>query len=355
MNRYPLIFARARPQPELSAIRDSFEAGSKLEGSLHANHDTPRAVKLKRPGTSPRPCRPLSAAPCTAQMRAASANASKIRVLHLEERAREEGRLVLTTSPDNWALALKPVKVEGLPWKQHAGLKEGTANLPNRLVGKRHFEHVFGPQIRSKAKRTALVQFLLLALGISAPSARLLIAQRAESQEISLIFTGPKSPLSPCCESVVVFTFSKDLGGKVLCVSSYCPIRTIANFYVPMQLRSLLWAAEGDLASGLSAATSPRPQSTRSRFTPKSTAEGTAPGLFTNEKLRHVSPGSISPSSVPIFFRVRASTPGRPGLSTSPLLQVLDRGNGRYNAIRRREGPEDLLEQLSSLLLTSLT
>ena len=354
MNPYPLIFARARPQPELSVIRDSFESGSKLEGSLRASHYTPKAVKLKRPGTSPRPCRPLSAAPCTTQIRAASANGSKIRVLHWEESARETGKLTLTTSSDNWAVALKPVKVEGLPWKQHAGLKEGTANLPNRLVSKRHFEHVFGLQIRSKAKRTALVQFLLLALGIAAPSSRLLIAQRAESQEISLIYTGPKSPLSPCCESVVVFTFSKDLGGKVLCVSSYCPIRTIANFYVPLQLRRLLWATEGDSASGLSAATSPRPQSTRSRVTPKSAAEGLVPGLFTNEKLRHVS-GSISPSSVPIFFRVRASTPGRSGLSTSPLLQVLDRGNGRHHAIRRREGADDLLEQLSSLLHISLS
>lgn len=350
MNRYPLIFARTRPQPELTAIRDSFEAGSKLESSLLPGRNTPRAVKLKRPGTSPKSCRPLSAAPGPAHM-AESTNWRKIRVLRSEERAKE--RLALTTSPENWALAVQPVVVDGLPWKAHAGLKEGTANLPNRLLSKRHFEHVFGHQIRNKAKRAALVQFLTLALGIPAPSSRLHISQRTESQEVSLLFTGPKSPLSPCCESAVVFTFSKDLGGKVLCVSGYCPIRTIANFYVPVQLRRQIWSENSDSLCGLSLATSPRPQSTRSRFNPKSTTDAPVSGLFTNEKLRHVSPGPISPSAVPIFFRVRTGTPGRPGLNTSPLLQVLDRGNSRHNAVRRDEGTEELLQQL--LLLTSLS
>ena len=350
MNRYPLIFARTRPQPEMSAIRDSFEAGSRLESSLFASRNTPRAVKLKRPGTSPKSCRPLSAAPGPTH-RPNTAHWGQKRVLCSEERTEGVRKLAFTTSPDNWALAVQPVVVEGLPWKLHAGLKEGTAYLPNRLLGKRHFEHVFGHQVRSKAKRAALVQFLTLALGIPAPSSRLHITQRAESQEVSLLFTGPNSPLSPCCESAVVFTFSKDLGGKVLCVSGYCPIRTVANFYVPVQLRRQIWSEDGD--SALSIVTSPRSQSIRSRFTPKSTRDAPVSGLFTNEKLRHVSPGSISPSSVPIFFRVRTGTPGRPGLNTSPLLQVLDRGNSRRSAVRGEEGTEELLQQL--LLLTSIS
>ena len=212
-------------------------------------------------------------------------------------------------------------------------------------MGKRKFEHVFGPQVRNKEKRVALVQFLTLALGISAPTSRLLVTQRKESQEVSLVFTGPKSPLSPCCDSPVVFTFSKDLCGKVLCMASYCPIRTVANFYVPAQLRTQLWteSEDGELCLQLP----PKPVSIRA--TPKSTSNGFS--LFTNEKLRHVSP--MNPSSVPLFFQVRSTTPGRPGMCTSPLMQVLDRGHTRHHALRQHETAAVLFDQFSSLLLTS--
>ena len=222
-------------------------------------------------------------------------------------------------------------------------LKEGLAALPHPLTQFANFEKVFGRPMRHKSKRDALKAFITNSLRVEInSSSHVTVAYRPSTSEISVIITGTKAPLSACCGSAVVFSFS-DPGGKVLCTASYCPTRTISNFHIPVDLRTALWSPLNERKKG----------DCKLRRSDRKVEVGA--GLFTNEKLKHVSPSRATYSSlgrVPVLLQIPSISPvpGQSHISATPLQEVLKRANSRHNTVRARETTAEVLQQLSALL-----
>ena len=47
---------------------------------------------------------------------------------------------------------------------------------------------------------------------------------------------GKDCPLSRCCKMTVCFQFSRDIGGKVICLESLCAYNPLHYFFIDMDL-----------------------------------------------------------------------------------------------------------------------
>ena len=63
----------------------------------------------------------------------------------------------------------------------------------------------------------------------------------SKTERFNAVPTGVDSPLSKCCKMSMCFTFTKDLGGKVLCLDSLCAKNPIETFFVSFNLLTTLF------------------------------------------------------------------------------------------------------------------
>lgn len=256
---------------------------------------------------------------------------------------------------------------EGLTEHSTTSIILGAAQLPTRLTAPSYFESVFGEPVKGTEKHKALIVFLESSLGVTFEWASLIrIAQHPDTQEISLVATGSKAPISRCCKATVVFSCSKTQGGKVLCTASYCPTRTVCNFHIPIDVKDRLWNETVDKAPVMSSwelsahvrKGSYKVVSLRKEMTKrgKSSSEGynslQRRCLFTNERLKHVSP---APSNImatihlPICLQTNPIRMPNKGAG-SPLRTVLNRSSSRHNTVQQEETPAKLMAQLTCLM-----
>lgn len=249
--------------------------------------------------------------------------------------------------------------------KEHSftSIVVGAAQLPARLAEQVYFEKVFGEPIRDAEKHKVLVLFLESALGVSfAGTSYLRFAQHPDTQEISIVATGQKAPISRCCKAAVVFSCSRTLGGKVLCTASYCPTRTICNFHIPIDLKDRVWNETVDQGPSLTSwelsvhvrKGSYKVVSLRREMTKrgKSTSEGYRyrhkKCLFSNERLKNVSPGPSKVAAVHLPMCLQASPIRLPEKVTgSPLHTLLRRNPSRHPQLQT---PVELMAHLTCLL-----
>ena len=56
-----------------------------------------------------------------------------------------------------------------------------------------------------------------------------------------MILLGRDCPLSKCCKMPVCFQFSKDIGGKVICLESLCALNPLDHFFIDPDLIKVLY------------------------------------------------------------------------------------------------------------------
>ena len=60
------------------------------------------------------------------------------------------------------------------------------------------------------------------------------VAFDADRDMFSVVLLGKECPLSRCCKMAVCFQFTKDIGGKVICMESLCALNPLQHFFIGM-------------------------------------------------------------------------------------------------------------------------
>lgn len=294
---------------------------------------------------------------------------SRQRLSYLRAKSAEHNHIVRNSNDtDQWDVSVTDIEPSQADWerpKEHnfTSIVLGVAQLPARLAEQMSFERVFGEPIKDAEKHKTLTWFLESVLGVSfAGASHIRFAQHPDTQEISIVATGPKAPISRCCKAAVVFSCSRTLGGKALCTASYCPTRTVCNFHIPLDLKDRVWNETVDQGPSLTSwdlsvhvrKGSYKVVSLRKEMTKrgKSTSEGYRyqhkKCLFSNERLKHVSPEPSKVTTTPLSICLQASPVRLPEKVTgSPLHTLLRRKPSRQAALQT---PEELMAQLTCLL-----
>lgn len=63
----------------------------------------------------------------------------------------------------------------------------------------------------------------------------------AERDVFSVVLLGKECPLSRCCKMAVCFQFTKDIGGKVICMESLCALNPLQHFFIGLDLVQTLF------------------------------------------------------------------------------------------------------------------
>ena len=419
MNSFPVIFARGREGKHLAKIRSLFNTKQSLSPASPLIPQTSKIVlkpkepiRLKRPATAR--TLPIKSVSASFVDRTATKTIRRIRASPIPapapmsitpppleqpqreckephhqlnrskssefleaavpaERVTQESEVWTLsnsdTSPNQPVADLSPFQTMS-PMRRPSPLRlrEGVAALPTQFTCSHYFMKLFGAPLKQTAAREALLCHLTSAMGVHiADSSHTRITHSAE--EVYVIVTGPQAPLSPCCSASVVFAFSREGGGKVLCAASYCPSRTLSNFHLPVALRAKLWTdTEAVSMSSRELSTHVRKGSYKTMSLRREMDKRAQPAgmrqhtqklletkpIFTNEKLKFVTP--VKPSTalrLPKDLQIDTLTPASnsaSSVSSNPLLRLLQRSNSRHNSVRRRCTTDELLSHLSSLL-----
>lgn len=410
MNSFPVIFARGREGKQLAQIRTHFIEKQSHSPATPLIPQTSKIilrpkelVRLKRPATArTQPANPVSASfveksptrtirrirasPIPAPMQVTSPPLEQEpkdphhRLSHSKssesfESAAPAGRT--TKESEVWTLSnsdispnqpiadLSPFRTMS-PIRRPSPLKlsEGKATLPTQFTSSHYFMKLFGAPLKQNETKEALLSHLTTVMGIHiADSSHIRITHSAV--EVYVIVTGLQAPLSPCCSASVVFAFSRESGGKVLCTASYCPSRTVSNFHLPVALRAQLWTdstrvsmSSKELSTHVRKG-SYKTMSLRREMDKRAQTAGTqrlleTKPIFTNEKLKFVTPVKAGTAlRLPLDLQIDTLTPASNSISTvssNPLLRLLQRGNSRHNSVRKRCTTDELLSHLSNLL-----
>jgi hypothetical protein len=62
------------------------------------------------------------------------------------------------------------------------------------------------------------------------------IAYQREKDVFNVVLVGKECPLSKCCKMTCYFQFSRDIGGKVICMENLCALNPLQHFFVDMNL-----------------------------------------------------------------------------------------------------------------------
>lgn len=260
-----------------------------------------------------------------------------------------------------WDVSVTDIEISPLTVvvKEHCptSIVLGAAQLPSRLSLPCYFERVFGEPVTDPARHSLVIELLESSLFVSLSNlATVRMGEHAHVQEISTVVTGKQVPVSRCCKAAVVFSCSKTQGGKALCTASYCPTRTICNFHIPVEVKDRLWSEnnhEGiDMTSvELSAHVRKGSYKVVSLRKAKSnrrhlTSESHHKRLFTNERLRHVSPlpgnqlGGVCVEVSPVSLQGTGHT----------VQSLLHRSGSRSRTGAREHTGVELMAQLTCLL-----
>ena len=418
MNSFPVIFSRGRGANQLTQIRSLFihqsshSPFSQLEPQTSKIVLRPKeTVKLKRPATAraqparsmlstrsvertrTKGIRRIQASPIPAPIPLRTTplpldrDSSRLSTHHHLNRSRSSefleaaapaGRTTQEsemwtvsnsdTSPNQPVADLSPFQTFS-PARRPSPprLKEGEAALPSQFVTSHYLMKLFAAPLKVNETRAALLSHIASELQVHiAESSTTRIAH--SEKDVYVVVTGQHAPLSPCCNAAVIFTYSREGGGKVVCSASYCPSRTVSNFHIPTSLKSQLWTESTRVSmSSRELSThvrkgSYKTMSLRREMDKRSlNAETrlrtqqllTAKPIFTNEKLKFVSPVKPAATHLPTDLQIDTLTPLSTGVSTvmsNPLLRLLQRSNSRHNSVRRQCTTDEILSQLSNLL-----
>jgi len=67
------------------------------------------------------------------------------------------------------------------------------------------------------------------------------IAYDAEKEVFNVVLLGKDCPLSKCCKMTVYFQFTKDIGGKVICMENLCALNPLDHFFIELDLVKTLF------------------------------------------------------------------------------------------------------------------
>jgi len=56
-----------------------------------------------------------------------------------------------------------------------------------------------------------------------------------------VVLLGKDCPLSKCCKMTVYFQFTKDIGGKVICMENLCALNPLDHFFIELDLVKTLF------------------------------------------------------------------------------------------------------------------
>ena len=56
-----------------------------------------------------------------------------------------------------------------------------------------------------------------------------------------MVLLGKDCPLSKCCKMTVYFQFTKDIGGKVICMENLCALNPLDHFFIELDLVKTLF------------------------------------------------------------------------------------------------------------------
>lgn len=67
------------------------------------------------------------------------------------------------------------------------------------------------------------------------------IAYDAYKEIFNVVLLGKDCPLSKCCKMTVYFQFTKDIGGKVICMENLCALNPLDHFFIELDLVKTLF------------------------------------------------------------------------------------------------------------------
>ena len=67
------------------------------------------------------------------------------------------------------------------------------------------------------------------------------IAYNSDKDVYNVVLLGKDCPLSKCCKMTVYFEFSKDIGGKVICMENLCALNPLDHFFIDVELIKTLF------------------------------------------------------------------------------------------------------------------
>lgn len=67
------------------------------------------------------------------------------------------------------------------------------------------------------------------------------IAYDANKEIFNVVLLGKDCPLSKCCKMTVYFQFTKDIGGKVICMENLCALNPLDHFFIELDLVKTLF------------------------------------------------------------------------------------------------------------------
>ena len=57
----------------------------------------------------------------------------------------------------------------------------------------------------------------------------------------NVVLLGKDCPLSKCCKMTVYFQFTRDIGGKVVCMENLCALNPLDHFFIDVDLVQVLF------------------------------------------------------------------------------------------------------------------
>lgn len=63
----------------------------------------------------------------------------------------------------------------------------------------------------------------------------------AMAQVFNVVLLGKDCPLSKCCKMTIYFQFTKDIGGRVICMESLCALNPLDHFHISTELSCTLF------------------------------------------------------------------------------------------------------------------
>lgn len=67
------------------------------------------------------------------------------------------------------------------------------------------------------------------------------IAYDSNKEIFNVVLLGKDCPLSKCCKMTVYFQFTKEIGGKVICMENLCALNPLDHFFIELDLVKTLF------------------------------------------------------------------------------------------------------------------
>jgi hypothetical protein len=66
-------------------------------------------------------------------------------------------------------------------------------------------------------------------------------AFEATTEAYNVVLLGKDCPLSKCCKMTIYFQFTREVGGRAICMESLCALNPLDHFQVDPEIKELLY------------------------------------------------------------------------------------------------------------------